>query len=1124
MSRKRSTTAISRAAAIALAAGLVAVPQADAQEAKTTDMTVVMGCNVQVKTSELGWVARKAVGGAEGVYNGGTDKYNMIRFSPKVTAPTEAEQGKQFDYVIDLGKVGAPDQLALASVRSADQMNVWIDLPKNATLDEVALEGGDADITYTYDKANNRIRFHKKGAEDVSRWTLNNETQWKKGGWATHREGNLFVVSFPKVTLKMTPTGQPGEEVAPYLDKTDPNKFDSKAFAQLYANASAVGVNANAFVRCGLGGEDSTPNNGTTTAAAQTDDFPAVKIVAAKKTEADTNTPTAKAPVTITKGSNLPDAKAQLNNVPANATAAWTTTHTEIGDNQPGAIKVTYSDGSTDEVKITVNVKRAETQADKYDPKAITEPKLVYYQGDQLPDAKDSVVNPDALPAGTTFEWKYPANKIGENLTGTVVITYPDGSKDEVTRPVAVRPKKTQADENDPQPITEPRLKWTLGDPDPDPRDRIKDFEKLPSGTTAAWTSARGKTGPNLTGIITVTYPDGSTDEVRLPVDVSAPYAPQAKLNPTVVTVGTTVADADAKAQIANADQAPEGTTFTWKTKPVTTEAGDVTGVVTVQVPNKDAVDVEVHYTVVSENDTTWRPQVTAEVQSVEKGTELTDDVAKALVTNLADAPTGATVAWKTKPETSKAGATTGVITITVGEGDDATSVERAVRYNVTETFAPEAKEGLTVEIGTEISDDSAAAAIANVPSAPYGTKYEWVTKPDTTKVGETTAVVKVSIPGENDTFVELPVVTVPYTVTSSFQPKKNDTPADVVYGTDTTNWGAEEAASQIQNGIEAPAGTTYDWITKPDTTKEGKQAGQIKVTVPGQTEAENKTFTVDVEINVTDAPVEVAPFVAVPAEGLEAQQGHLVKEIHAYESIANKDEAPEGTTFTWKEKPDTEQVGPHTGVVIVKVPGQDPQEVTINYTITERPVAPPVEQPAPNSADKLVFTTQDNQPLFTQNATLTFTAEGEKQTITLDADGAFDVPANIDKKQTVEVKFGENSQLYKIDLENGTYKRALTPGQTAGVVVGSLLSVGVLLASFIPAPGLKDAMTNLQKQLGVFNPQLAGLADQAAPIVGAVLGLIGLGTSIGLGVKNTSTKGATYRIYFDGKELQPRV
>lgn len=1130
MSTKKSTSVLSKAAIIALAAGMVAVPQANAET--KTNLDQPLACNLQLKNP--GAIPLGQASAVEGVYNAANKTYDNFKIKlAETSAPDTVEQGKEFDYVINAGTIGVPAQIkaaVTANVSRVSQLNLWYELPENAEYVSHTQEGGQAGVKV--EKDGNRLRIWvpapEKGSVDVTQWSKSTRGAYAHGGAEATKAGDYFNIDIPKVTVKLKATGEPGSTIQPGFPKVDAEKFESDLPIQFYADASArapfVGqISANGFIRCGLSEDDTYWPRQRKGPNLESTKFSAVTITEAKKTEAETTTPTAKAPVTITKGDKLPDAKAQLNGVPADATAKWTTNHTEIGDNQPGEIQVTYADGSTDTVKITVNVKRALTQAEKYEPKAKTD-KIVYYQDQKLGEgefaAKASVANVADLPADAKYDWKYPANKIGENLTGTIVVTYSDGSVDEVTRPVAVRPARTQADFNDPQPIVDPRLKWTLGDPKPPASERVEGFNELPEGTTAEWTSEVGKVGENLTGIITVTYPDGSTDEVRLPVDVSAPYAPQANANPTEVTVGATVADEDAKAQIANAEQAPDGTTFTWKTKPATTEAGDVTGVVTVKVPNRDAVDVEVHYTVIAEGDDTWRPQVTTEVTEVKRDAEIADDDAKDLVNNLNEAPEGATVAWKTKPDTSKAGATTGVITITVGEGENATSVDRTVRYTVTETYAPEAKEDLTVEIDTEIDDD-AAAAIANVAGAPYGTTYEWVTKPDTTKVGETTGTVKVSVPGQGDTVTSVNVE-VTYQVTSSFAPKKNDTPADVVYSTDTDKWGADEAAAQIQNRIEAPAGTTYEWVTKPDTTKEGKQAGQIKVTVPGHTDEEKKTFTVDVEVNVTDAPVEIVPFKPVAAEGLKAMQG---QEIDARESIANKDDAPEGTTFTWKEKPDTQIPGEgKKGTVIVKEPGQDPVEVEITYTIEERKVETPApenptpenptpENPAPTPEiqdGKLKFTNDDGASIFKPGSQINLVREdGQKVTVIADENGAFPVPEGLANVQTVTFSGPGNFEevTYTVDLEKKTVKKNMTTAQIAGTVIGAVLGTVGLLGSVVQLSGIAKFNTDLQKQLGIYNPQIAKQVEQAMPAVSGVLGLAGLGLVIGLFVPKSGDK-----------------
>lgn len=56
-----------------------------------------------------------------------------------------------------------------------------------------------------------------------------------------------------------------------------------------------------------------------------------------------------------------------------------------------------------------------------------------------LPDAKEAIKNNNALPEGTKFAWKDQSvfNQLGQRL-GTVIVTYPDGTTDEVEVPVTV--------------------------------------------------------------------------------------------------------------------------------------------------------------------------------------------------------------------------------------------------------------------------------------------------------------------------------------------------------------------------------------------------------------------------------------------------------------------------------------------------------------------------------------------------------------------------------------------------------------------------------------------------------------------------------------------------------------
>ena len=108
---------------------------------------------------------------------------------------------------------------------------------------------------------------------------------------------------------------------------------------------------------------------------------------------------------------------------------------------------VTYPDGSKDEVPVKVTVKDPRTDADKNTPT----PKDQTVNVGETPDPKKSIGNVGDLPNGTTFEYKTPVDTTtpGDKST-TVVVTYPDGSKDEVPVTVKVVDPRTDADKNTP--------------------------------------------------------------------------------------------------------------------------------------------------------------------------------------------------------------------------------------------------------------------------------------------------------------------------------------------------------------------------------------------------------------------------------------------------------------------------------------------------------------------------------------------------------------------------------------------------------------------------------------------------------------------------------------------------
>ncbi|EPR90696.1 hypothetical protein M058_09255, partial [Streptococcus mitis 17/34] len=180
---------------------------------------------------------------------------------------------------------------------------------------------------------------------------------------------------------------------------------------------------------------------------------------------ADKYTPTATTPtVNLTSNGTVPDLGspetyiANKSDLPTKGTTPGTTTTYTWKDGETPTVNngkvtrtvvVTYPDGSKDEVPVTVKVVDPRTDADKNNP---TPKDQTVNVGDK-PDPKKSIGNVDDLPKGSTVEYKTPVDTTtpGDKKT-TVVVTYPDGSKDEVPVTVKVVDPRTDADKNNPTP------------------------------------------------------------------------------------------------------------------------------------------------------------------------------------------------------------------------------------------------------------------------------------------------------------------------------------------------------------------------------------------------------------------------------------------------------------------------------------------------------------------------------------------------------------------------------------------------------------------------------------------------------------------------------------------------
>ncbi|WP_436875460.1 YPDG domain-containing protein [Mammaliicoccus sciuri] len=242
-------------------------------------------------------------------------------------------------------------------------------------------------------------------------------------------------------------------------------------------------------------------------------------------------------------------------------------TVTPPADAEPGTtkeipVKVKYPDGSTDDTSVSVTVKPNEAQEN--------EPGYNTENPDQPIETKpgESVTIPQngdtELPTGTTFE--IPEGSVPDGWTATVdpntgavtvtppadaqpgttaeipvKVKYPDGSTDDTSVSVTVKPNEAQ--DNDPgyntenpgQPIeTKPGESVTVPQNGDDtlpagttievPKDKVPDgwtaVVDPNTGELTVTPPANAEPGTTVDIPVTINYPDGSKDEISVPVKV----------------------------------------------------------------------------------------------------------------------------------------------------------------------------------------------------------------------------------------------------------------------------------------------------------------------------------------------------------------------------------------------------------------------------------------------------------------------------------------------------------------------------------------------------------------------------------------------------------------------------
>lgn len=643
-------------------------------------------------------------------------------------------------------------------------------------------------------------------------------------------------------------------------------------------------------------------------------------------------------------------------------------------------VKVTYPDNTTDEVTVDVTIKNK--QSDTFEPKVTP---VVKPFGKQV--TSDDVTKNVTVPDWSKDSKEQPKIELNEpnqtlpdgqtpgNSTVKVKVTYPDGTTDTVDVPVTISNKQSELyppkvdnleKDNGQKPSNDEIIgkvsvpTWPTNETNK-PTYSIADGDKskIPNGDKA------GK----FEVPVTVTYPDGSTTVINVPVTIKAPTA-----TAKVVTVPKGV-EPKPEDSIVNKDKFPNGTKFEWDNngKPDTSKEGNsVKGKVKITIPGSDTPqEVEVKVNVVDPS---------ASEVNVPQGKDLPE--AKDVIKDSHDTskfPNGTTFEWKPedKPDTNNPGAKNGKIIVTIPG-------QKPVEVSVTVNVLPKPEANVVnVKVGDNLPD--ASRGIANKDKFPEGTTFEWKkdAAPKTDKPGTTKGTVIVKIPGQDPQEV-------PVTITVTASPEGNDvTVLQKTDGKDNT----PQPKDVIKNNGDLPENAKTSWKKKPDTSKTGNQPGIVTVKVPGEPD-------VDISVNVFVVPNPAGKTVSV----------HVGDSPSAENSIANKNELPNGTKFAWATNgtPDTKTAGNNkSGTVVVTIPGiANPVNVpvTVNVVAQNKPFIndgkaenkPGDKGSADNGKTTITGKGTPEATIKVQNSNGTALKDGNKEiTVTVDKDGNFtvDVP-----------------------------------------------------------------------------------------------------------------------------------
>ena len=683
------------------------------------------------------------------------------------------------------------------------------------------------------------------------------------------------------------------------------------------------------------------------------------------------------------------------------------------GDKVTGKVLVRYPDGSEEEVPVTVTV--VNRDKDDYTPK--------YNDGSGKPGASVDIpvseANGKTIPAGTTYTSLtpgvvtvddkgkvtviIPADKNpGDKVTGKVLVRYPDGSEEEVPVTLTVTDKDKD--------IYTPKYEDGNGKPGTKVEIPLKEEngKEIPTGTTyesdqpgVITVDDKGKVtvtipgdkkpGDKITGKITVTYPDGSKEEVPVTVtvgeqdkDIYTPKYDEGKGKPgSKVEIPLTE---------ENGKKIPDGTTFesdkpgiitvdkdgkVTVTIPEGSKPGDkITGKVLVKYPDGSTEEVPVTVTVGEQDKDIYTPKYDEGKGKPGSKVEipLTEENGKKIpsgTTFESDKPGIITVdkdgkVTVTIPEGAKPGdKVTGKVTVTYPDGS-----KEDVPVNVTVTTPAKLTPTVELEQNPNTGDVTVTPKKPDESTYPPGTKVEIPGKNGNTitvTIGEdgkgtvpnsdlpdrkVPGVARITEPGKPT--VEVPVVTTPAKLTPTVELEQDPKTGDVTVTPKKPDGSTYPPGTKVEipgkNGtpIVVTIGEDGKGTVPNNDLPEGKVPGVAKITEPGKP---------TVEVPVVTTPAKLTPTV-------ELEQDPTTGDV----TVTPK--KPDGSTYP----PGTKvEIPGKNGTPIVVIIGQDGKGTVPNNDLPDGKVPGVAKITEPGKPTVVV-------PVVTTPAKLRTSEKGETQ------------------------------------------------------------------------------------------------------------------------------------------------